>query len=145
MRIDYFLYGFVIVCFIIVLCFIIGIIINRNKSICDFKSKEDNFDLTDYTSEREKMLLQPIITSNDVPKIISNGNGSFYSDKRIEGESNGTLALTRDERLSLAKSGWHDTGLVNGHGQPLVQNDEGEILSVCRSIMTYNYSCNVMY
>lgn len=147
MQIDYFLYGFVIVCFTIVLCFIIGIIISRNKSICDFKSKEDNFDLTDYASEREKMLLQPIITSKDTPKIISNGHGSFYSDKRIEGESNGTLALTRDERLSLAKSGWHDTGLVNGHGQPLVQNDEGEILSVCRSIFgsCHNYMCNVIY
>lgn len=140
MQIDYFLYGFVIVCFTIVLCFIIGIIISR-KPIYNFKSKEDNFDLTDYASEKEKMLLQPIITSKDTPKIISNGNGSFYSDKRIEGESNGTLALTRDERLSLAKSGWHDTGLVNGHGQPLVQNDEGKILSVCRSIMTHNYFC----
>lgn len=143
MRIDYFLCGFVIVCFTIVLCFVIGIIISRNKSICDFKSKEDNFDLIDYASKKEEMLLQPIITNNDTPKIISNGNGSFYSDKRIEGKSNGTLALTRDERLSLAKSGWHDTGLVNGHGQPLVQNDDGEILSVCRYFMPHNYTCNV--
>lgn len=139
MLIDYFLCGFVIICFVIVLCFIIGIIISRNKSICDFKSKE-----IDYAIEREKMLLQPIITSNDVPKIISNGDGSFYSDKIIKGESHGTLALSNEERVSMAKSGWHDTGLVNGHGQPLVQNEKGEILSVCRYTEPYSYSCNVV-
>lgn len=89
------------------------------------------------------MLLQPIITSNDVPKIISNGDGSFYSDKIIKGESHGTLALSNEERVSMAKSGWHDTGLVNGHGQPLVQNEKGEILSVCRYVgHEYNYICN---
>ena len=144
MWINYFLCGFVIICFVIVLCFIIGIIISRNKSICDFKSKEDDFDLTDYASKREKMLLQPIIT-NDTPKIISNGDGSFHSDERIEGKSYGSLALSDEERVSMAESGWHDTGLVNGHGQPLVQNEKGEILSVCRYLMphNYNYSCNV--
>ena len=141
MWINYFLCGFVIICFVIVLCFIIGIIISRNKSICDFKSKEDDFDLIDYASKREKMLLQPIIT-NDTPKIISNGDGSFYSDKRIEGKSYGSLALSNEERVSMAKSGWHDTGLVNGHGQPLVQNDKGEILSVCRYVgQQLNYIC----
>ena len=71
------------------------------------------------------------------------GDGSFYSDKQIRGESNGSLALTRDERVSFANNGWHDTGLVNGHGQPLVQNDKGEILSVCRYIIPYSFSCNV--
>lgn len=143
MSIDYFLCGFVIVCFTIVLCFVIGIIISRNKSICDCKSKDD-FDLTNYASKREKMLLQPIITSNDVPNIISNGDGSFYSDKQIKGESHGTLALNNEERVSMVNSGWHDTGLVNGHGQPLVQNEKGEILSVCRYTMPSIHSCNVV-
>lgn len=133
-------YGF-LVSFIIFFIFGIIFTIIRQHNYGNFKSSKNDYNLTDYASEKEKMLLQPIITSKDTPKIISNGNGSFYSDKRIEGESNGTLALTRDERLSLANSGWHDTGLVNGHGQPLVQNDEGKILSVCRSIMTLNYFC----
>ena len=145
MWIDYFLCGFVIICFAIVLCFIIGIIISRNKSIYNFKSKEDDFDLTDYASKREKMLLQPIITSNDTPNITSNGDGSFHSDKIIKGESHGVLALSNEERVSMAKNGWHDTGLINGHGQPLVQNEKGEILSVCRYLMPHhNYSCSVV-
>lgn len=134
---DYLLFGFVVLCFIVVLRFIFGVI---KSNYCEFKSTKN---LIDYASKKEEMLLQPIITNNNTPKIISNGDGSFYSDKRIEGESNGTLALTRDERLSMAKSGWHDTGLVNGHGQPLVQNDDGEILSVCRYPLSHNYSCNV--
>lgn len=143
MLIDYFLYGCAIICFIIVLCFIIGIIISGRKPIYNSKSNKDNFDLTDYASKREKMLLQPIITNSDTPKIISNGDGSFHSDEIIKGESHGTLALSNEERVSMAKSGWHDTGLVNGHGQPLVQNEKGEILSVCRYLMPHNYSCNV--
>ena len=70
MLINYFLCGFVII------CFVFGIIISRNKSIYNFKSKKDNFDLTDYASKREKMLLQPIV-NEDTPNIISNGGWFF--------------------------------------------------------------------
>ena len=135
-------YGF-LVSFIIFFIFGIIFIIIRRHNYGNFKLSKNDYNLTDYASEREKMLLQPIITSNDVPKIISNGDGSFHSDERIEGKSYGSLALSDEERVSMAKSGWHDTGLVNGHGQPLVQNEKGEILSVCRYLMPHNYSCNV--
>ena len=41
-------------------------------------------------------------------------------------------SLSDTKRKDFEKSGWHDTGLINGHGQPIVQNDKGKMLSVCR-------------
>lgn len=61
-----------------------------------------------------------------------NEDGSYFSNAQIYGKSKGPLALSPDERKSFEKSGWHDTGLINGHGQPIVQNDKGLMLSVCR-------------
>lgn len=115
----------------IIILIIISLVLFESKNIKDEDEDDDIEKSIKQAEEKEKMLLQPIVTSNDTPKIISNGDGSFYSDKQIVGKSYGLLALTDDE------SGWHDTGLINGHGQPLVQNDKGEILSVCRG-----YPCN---
>ena len=71
--------------------------------------------------------------------VKSNGDGSYVSDKRLFGDGTGSLALTPDEKKELEIAGWHDTGLINGHGQPMVQNNKGEILSVCRLPKVYDY------
>ena len=73
--------------------------------------------------------------------VKSNGDGSYVSDKRLFGDGTGSLALTPDEKKGLENSGWHDTGLINSYGQPMVQNDKGEILSFCRLPRVYDYCC----
>ena len=53
------------------------------------------------------------------------------------------LALSPEEKQSLEKSGWSDTGKFNGHGQPLVKNMKtGEVLSFCRSYPLMVTTCN---